>query len=253
MRFAAIADIHGNCAALQAVLDDIAALGIRDIVNLGDCFSGPLEAGRTGDLLLLLDMHGVQTVRGNHDRYLLEKTAEQLQSSGARSDAHAHRQLAPRHFDWLRKLPFSMVWRDEVFLCHATPKDDSLYWLETVSPQGHVALRPQDEIEEIAEGIEQSLILCGHSHVPRMVALADGRLIVNPGSVGCPAYDDTQPVHHKVETGHAMASYAVIDRTETGWAPTFRNVSYDNMAMSRLAADNGRSDWASALATGRVD
>jgi predicted phosphodiesterase len=72
MRFAAIADIHGNCAALQAVLDDIAALGIRDVVNLGDCFSGPLEADRTGDLLLLLDMNVAQTVRGNHDRYLLE-------------------------------------------------------------------------------------------------------------------------------------------------------------------------------------
>lgn len=41
MIFAAIADIHGNCAALEAVLEDIARLGIKDIVNLGDCFSGP--------------------------------------------------------------------------------------------------------------------------------------------------------------------------------------------------------------------
>ncbi|SFB46418.1 Predicted phosphodiesterase [Rhizobium sp. NFR07] len=252
MRFAAIADIHGNCAALQAVLDDVAALGIRDIVNLGDCFSGPLEADRTGDLLLLLDMAGTMTVRGNHDRYLLEKTADQLQSLGALSDAHAHRQMASRHFDWLRKLPFSLVWRDEIFLCHATPKDDNLYWLETVSPDGHVTLRPQDEIEALAEGIDQPLILCGHSHIPRMVALADGRLIVNPGSVGQPAYDDDAPYYHKVETGHAMASYAIIEKTEAGWSPTFQTVRYDHMAMSRLAADNGRAEWASALATGRV-
>ena len=34
MRFAAIADIHGNALALEAVLADIAALGISDIVNL---------------------------------------------------------------------------------------------------------------------------------------------------------------------------------------------------------------------------
>ena len=52
MIFAAIADIHGNCAALEAVLEDIARLGIKDIVNLGDCFSGPLEAGFTGDVLV---------------------------------------------------------------------------------------------------------------------------------------------------------------------------------------------------------
>lgn len=78
------------------------------------------------------------------------------------------------------------------------------------------------------------------------------RLIVNPGSVGCPAYDDDLPFHHKVETGHAMASYAMIEKTEDGWAPSFRNVAYDHMAMSRLAAENGRAEWANALATGRV-
>jgi hypothetical protein len=49
-----------------------------------------------------------------------------------------------------------------------------------------------------------------------------------------------------------MASYAVIEKTDTGWSPTFRTVGYDHMAMSRLAADNGRAEWASALATGRV-
>lgn len=248
MRFAAIADIHGNHAALKAVLNDIAALGIRDVVNLGDCFSGPLEADQTGDLLLLLDLTGERTVRGNHDRYLIEKPADQLEAS----DAHAHRQMSTRHFDWLRKLPMNMVWQDEIFLCHATPKDDNRYWLEMVTPQGHVTLRPQGEIETLAEGVDQSLILCGHSHIPRMVSLADGRLIVNPGSVGQPAYDDDLPFYHKVETGHAMASYAVIEKTESGWAPSFRNVAYDHMAMSRLAAENGQPEWASALATGRV-
>jgi predicted phosphodiesterase len=248
MRFAAIADIHGNCAALEAVLADISALGIRDIVNLGDVCSGPLEAARTADLMLLVDMHAKHTVRGNHDRYLLETPVAELRSS----DVHAHAQLLPRHFDWLRKLPTSLVYRDEVFLCHATPKDDNTYWLEKVTAEGHVVLRPLAEVEVLAEGIGQPLILCGHSHVPRAIQLSDGRLIVNPGSVGCPAYDDDLPVFHKVENGHAMASYAVLEKTEKGWVPQFRNVLYDNMAMSRLAAENGRPEWASGLATGRV-
>lgn len=245
MRFAAIADIHGNCAALEAVLDDIASLGIRDIVNLGDCLSGPLEAARAADLLMLLD---AVTVRGNHDRYLIETPAGEL----APSDAHAHAQLAPRHLDWLRRLPVSAVFREEVLLCHATPQNDNVYWLEQVSPEGHVFLKSLEEIEAIAKGVEQPLILCGHSHVPRAVQLSDGRLIVNPGSVGCPAYDDDTPYYHKVEVGHGMASYAVLEKTSSGWVPQFRNVSYDHMAMSRLAAANGRADWAMALAIGRV-
>jgi predicted phosphodiesterase len=41
MRFAAIADVHGNVLALEAVIADIRAQGIDEIVNLGDMASGP--------------------------------------------------------------------------------------------------------------------------------------------------------------------------------------------------------------------
>ena len=34
MKFAAISDVHGNCVALEAVLADIAAMGIKEVVNL---------------------------------------------------------------------------------------------------------------------------------------------------------------------------------------------------------------------------
>lgn len=245
MRFAAIADIHGNCLALEAVLADIATQGIAasDIVNLGDSLSGPLEAGRTADLLVSLDL---VTVRGNHDRYLVEHATDAMHSW----EADAFAQLMPVHLDWLRTLPFSRVWRDDVYLCHATPNDDNTYWLETVTPEGHVVLRPQAEIEAWAEGIEQSLILCGHTHLARTVRLSDGRVIVNPGSVGGPAYDDDKPYPHRIEAGHVSASYAICEKREGTWLVTFRQVPYDHMAMADLARRNGRLDWASGLATG---
>lgn len=245
MRFAAVADIHGNCAALEAVLADIAAQGIaRDsIVNLGDCLSGPLEAGRTADLLLSLDL---VSVHGNHDRYLIEHEAGKMHAW----EADAFRQLTSAHLDWLRGLPFSRVWRDAVFLCHATPTDDQTYWMEEVKPDGSVCLKPRAEIEHLADGISQSLILCGHSHLPRAVRLPDGRLIVNPGSVGCPAYDDDTPYYHRVEAGTPMASYAICERQDGPWSVTFRLVPYDHISQSRLAAQNGRPAWEAGLATG---
>jgi predicted phosphodiesterase len=47
MRLAVISDIHGNLAALEAALDDIARRGITDIICLGDCSSGMCgERGR---------------------------------------------------------------------------------------------------------------------------------------------------------------------------------------------------------------
>jgi predicted phosphodiesterase len=47
MRFAAIADVHGNYLALEAVIADIRTHDIEAIVNLGDMASGPLDARRT--------------------------------------------------------------------------------------------------------------------------------------------------------------------------------------------------------------
>jgi predicted phosphodiesterase len=243
LKFAAIADIHGNALALEAVLADIDAQGIGDIVNLGDHLSGPLEADRTADLLMAFDF---PSVLGNHDRYLIAQPRAKMHSW----ERDAFDQLGPSHLDWLRSLPFSRVWRDEVFMCHATPQNDNRYWLEAVSPDGIVHLKPLAEIEALAEGIDQPLILCGHSHLQRAVRLSDGRLIVNPGSVGAPAYDDDLPYYHRVEAATPHAAYAIIEKTAAGWQAWFRLVGYDHSAMARLAASRGRTDWASALATG---
>ena len=87
MRLAAIADVHGNYLALEAVLADIRAQGIGEIVNLGDMASGPLDARPTMDALMALDaVH----VLGNHDRYLIDRPPEKMGSWDR--PAHAQQQ-----------------------------------------------------------------------------------------------------------------------------------------------------------------
>src|SRR5215469_8290578 len=175
MKFAAIADVHGNCPALEAVLADIAALGITEVVNLGDHVRGPLEAARTADLLI---ERGFPSVRGDQDRRLVELWTV---GTSARSD---FRQLKREHFTWMATMPPTLVYREEVFLCHASPKDDSAFWLDYVTSDGGIRASPIEAIEPEADGINARVILCGHTHIPRVVRLRDGRLIVNPGSVG---------------------------------------------------------------------
>ncbi|MGY4553378.1 hypothetical protein ACVMDO_008807 [Bradyrhizobium sp. USDA 4513] len=164
MRFAAIADIHGNHLALEAVLSDIRAQGISDIVDLGDMVSGPLDARPTIDMLMALDaVH----LLGNHDRYLIDRPHEKMGSW----ERLTYTQLEPRHLDWLRTLPANSIYRDEVFLCHATPQDDETYWLETVLPGGEVCMSSLEAIEARAAGVPQSLILCApHAHCARRAA-----------------------------------------------------------------------------------
>jgi diadenosine tetraphosphatase ApaH/serine/threonine PP2A family protein phosphatase len=244
MRFAAIADIHGNYLALEAVIADIRAEGIDDIVNLGDMVSGPFDARRTMERLMPLDaVH----VLGNHDRYLIDRPREKMGSW----DGPAFEQLDAGHLDWIRRVPPTRVLRDRVFLCHATPANDEVYWLETVTPDGSVRMSSLDAIEPAAVGIEQSLILCAHSHISRAVRLRDGRMVVNPGSVGCPGYRDSVPFPHVMETGTPDACYAILELRAARWQVTFRHVPYDHDAAAALARES-RSKWVNALSTGWV-
>ena len=241
MKFAAIADVHGNFLALEAVLADIAALGIGEVVNLGDHVSGPLEAARTADLLM---EQGFPSVRGDQDRRLVE-----LFQAGA-STRKDFRQLSRKHFDWLAAMPPTLVYRDDVYLCHAAPRDDAVFWLDRIAADGTLRQSGIDAIEVEASGIDVSLILCGHTHIPRVVRLRDGRMIVNPGSVGLPGYDGQKPVPHKVEVGTPDACYAILERVSGAWSATMQFVPYDNAAASEMARSGGTPSWASAIATG---
>lgn len=245
MRFAAIADIHGNALALEAALADIDAQGITAIINLGDVFSGPLDAGSTARLLRERPM---PTVRGNHDRYLIEQLPEAM----GPSDRVAYDQLAPQDLDWLRTLPFSLSPFRGVYACHATPLVDDQYWMERVRENGSIGQASLAEIEAQlnAEARQVQLILCAHTHLARTVTLSSGALLVNPGSIGCPAYDDVLPVPHHMQTGTPMASYAVLEKPDNQWRATLRWVPYDHASAAAQARAHGRHDWAGGLETG---
>jgi diadenosine tetraphosphatase ApaH/serine/threonine PP2A family protein phosphatase len=167
-------------------------------------------------------------------------------------DRPAHAQLDNRHLDWLRAVPPTRVYRDQVFLCHATPAHDEVYWLDTVLSDGTVRMSSLEAIEQEALGIMQPLILCGHTHLARAVRLSDGRLVVNPGSVGSPGYRDTHPFPHVIEAGTPDARYAILELAGDDWRVTFRHAPYDHDAMAALARQNGQPELASALATGWI-
>lgn len=243
MRIAAISDIHGNLDALEAVLADIGRRGADLIVNLGDILSGPLWPRETADRLMALDL---PTIRGNHERQLLADP----KGMGA-SDRHAFEALEPAHLAWIEAMPVQLRPADDILLVHGTPGGDLHYFLETVTEGG---LRPATpaEIAARASGAQESLILCGHTHVPRVARLAEGRMVANPGSVGLQAYDDVRPFPHKVEIGTPDAHYAIVERAGSAWTAEIVRVAYDWRPAAALAASRGRPDWAAALATGRL-
>jgi predicted phosphodiesterase len=245
MRIAVIADIHGNSAALDAVLAEIARTGADVTVNLGDCLSGPLDAAGTAGRLMAADL---PTVAGNHDRWLVDPPGG---SPGA-WERPALAQIGAAEKGWLATLP-AIRQVEGVLLCHGTPAADTEGWLDTPAPGGLEPATPQ-AIEAAAAGHGAEAFLCAHTHVPRIVRLADGRLILNPGSVGCPAWADRRsPASPRiVATGAPDARFGIIERRGGVWLGMLCAVPYDAAPMIARAAAAGEADWCAALATGRI-
>jgi putative phosphoesterase len=246
MRIAVLADIHGNVRALRAVMDDLKQVAPDRVLNLGDTVSGPLEAAETADVLISLAW---TTIRGNHDRQLLDRPVDQM----GQSDQAAAAELKNHHSAWLSSLEATTE-VDDLLLCHGTPDSDGTYLLETVEPDGRVRIATPAEVARRLDGTSAKVVLCGHSHMARIVALDDGRVIVNPGSIGLPAYTDTAPVRHSMQMGAPFARYAVLERKKASepWQVSFRVVAYDWNAAAARAAAKGREDWAHCLRTGFV-
>ena len=246
-KLGAIADVHGNALALAAVLRDAQEQGVGRLVDLGDTLYGPLRPREAYQFFRGAPI--VAGVAGNQERKIFEASEAQLAAEPTLR--FVCDDLGDEPVAWLRALPKRAVVDGELFLCHGTPSSDTTYLLEDVS-SGEPRVRREEEILELLDGVAEPVVLCGHSHLARVVRLSNGQIVVNPGSVGLPAYDDNSPVEHSMETYSPHASYAIVEKNGGGWDIAIRRVAYDWDEAARQAQRLGREDWALGLATGRM-
>lgn len=248
LRVAVVSDIHGNLPALQAVAQDIERRACDMVLDCGDLLSGPLWPA---DTAAWLRRQAWPTVAGNHERQLLACALR----PGERADMLAYAELDAQVLDWLRSLPLQLRPAPGVLMLHGRPDSDLEYLLESVGADaGVLGARLADEpsVRERLCGIDPmpELLVCGHSHQPRAVRV-DGCLIVNPGSVGLPAFDDDHGGYHRIETGSPHARYALCERRAGRWNAALLAVDYDWERSATKAAHAGMPDWARWLRSGR--
>jgi len=168
-------------------------------------------------------------------------------------DRFADAVLTERDREWLARLPERLEPVDGVLAVHGAPGDDLRYLLETVEPAGLREATDEEIVERLGGDAGQfSLYLCGHTHLQHARRLPGGAVVVNPGSVGWPAFADDDPFPHRIEARTPHARYTSIERRGDSWSADEHRLEYDVELAARLAEANSRPDIAQALRTGRV-
>jgi putative phosphoesterase len=241
MKIAITADIHGNSWALRSVLADIKAKSITEIYDLGDSLYGPLDPQGTFELIC---MNGIKSIRGNQDRDIIQSVNGEFANPTLK---YISQVLSQEAKTWLAELKMIRTIDQKVFLCHGTPQQDNEYLIEQLYPE-RVGIKDFDILFPYISMIKERIIVCGHSHCPRLLELHN-KMIINPGSVGLPAYSDDRPVPHRMENFSPKARYCILD-LNNGCDVGHIAVSYDHETAAGQAEKNNRRDWAKWLRTG---
>ena len=205
---AIISDVHGNHAALSAVLSEIDRLGASRVICLGDTAGYYCQVNECCETLIRREIF---SLLGNHDWYLTSNDG--CARSRAANDclAYQRRILKPANRAWLTSL---------------TPKS-VIGQLSIVHGGWH------DPVDEYVlpstgyfRGIDGRYFSSGHTHVP--CVWTDGyKTYCNPGSVGQP------------RDGDCRASFATCVDHEF----TIHRVAYDIGAIQQAMSDAGFSEY----------
>lgn len=197
MRIAVISDIHGNLAALQAVLEDLPRHDVDTICCGGDLVGyGPFP----NEVIALLRSANIPCVMGNYD----DAVGNRRITCGCAFPDQDTAGIANRSLEWtgarvseenreyLKNLPFALdvgTASCSVHIVHGSPRRLNEYLHQEIG---------EKELNEFLCECTAQVVVCGHTHVPYYKNIA-GKLLVNAGSVG-------QPKH-----GNPRASYCIID------------------------------------------
>ena len=181
-RIAAIYDIHGNLAALEAVLDEIRQSDAEQVVVGGDVVVGPMQSDCI-DLLRDFEIPA-KYISGNSERVVLANARGEEPSEVPPQYRNviywSAQQLREQDAIWIATWPETLRMRfdgiGEVLFCHATPRNDwEIFTRDT----------PEEQLLPVFAGMNAALVVCGHTHM-QFDRRIGGTRVVNAGSVGMP-------------------------------------------------------------------
>ncbi len=186
---ATLYDIHGNLAALDAVLGEVPA--DATIVVGGDVVAGGPAPSETLERLRGLGAR-VLWLRGNADRELNPEEPG-LAPPGLLDATRAALTEEQLHFLWSNP-PTVTIGR--TLYCHATPRNDLDIFTERT---------PENQVAFLFADVDADVVVCGHTHIQFDREIA-GKRVVNSGSVGSP-YEDEPGAYWTLDLEPRRTSY----------------------------------------------
>ena len=209
MRVAALADVHGNAVALEAVLAEVEREQPDLIVSCGDLTWGPLP--RETVALLEPWRERLLCVRGNSERELVERKLVDSEIAVWEHVQHEVPELAEYLARTQETVTVEVDGLGATLFCHGSPRSDE----ECVTVE-----TPAARVAEFSAGVDAACIVTAHTHMQYERRVGE-TLLLNPGSVGLP---------YEPETGSAY--WALL-----GPDVELRRTAYDlDAAIGRLAA-----------------
>ncbi len=189
MKYAVLADIHGNLHALESVLHAFPAAAVDGYVVAGDLVGYGPHPNECVDIVRALDC---VCVAGNHDLIALGKLPDDRLGRLARETLEwTRRELREDVRGYLERLPQVAELEGGVVVAHGTLRDPTVYvreWRQAV-----------DQLAELRDRRPNArTLVLGHTHRPSAWTASGQRLpisrkptplppepiLVNPGAVG---------------------------------------------------------------------
>jgi putative phosphoesterase len=210
-RVAFISDLHANLIALEAVLADIDASNVDEVVCLGDIVDLGPEPQAVIDRLR---QRGVRCIRGNHDTLDEHPQLPVLLEIEAWTSANLDAATLAELASLPEQLEIDLA--GARLLCvHGSPND--------VNDQ-ILAETPTAELLGWTSGRSFDVLVCGHTHVQTLRRI-DAQVFVNVGSCGMPF---ARPFAGETPRVLGWAEYAIIGASDSGNVSVdFRRVRYD--------------------------
>ncbi len=167
MKLGVISDVHGDFVALELAWAQLTVLGVDRIVCAGDVVGYGPHPDR---VIAFLKEHEIPTVRGNHDRWAIDRGPDipDPYGGGTPDDATV---------EFLETLePFLLVPHGHRVgvVVHGSPTDD----MEFITRRTHAPY----VLDRYLEQLNADFLIVGHTHEPSWYHGGRG-LVLNPGAV----------------------------------------------------------------------